>query len=203
MSTIDTGGGFSTREKWGFGLAGAGALLPALFGGSDSGLGQTEKQLQSLTDLSTSNAKSADQNGADLFAQIMPYLKAVSGGDRQAILGATMPERKRVIDQYATARKAIAEFSPRSGGTAASMNELQGNEASDLSMIGANARTQGVAQAGSLAQTLASLGLSERGQAMSGLNSIAGIQQARQQSAQAGAGQFGQALGLMSGFLFA
>lgn len=195
-------GNLSTGQKWGVGGALVGSVLPALFGGGDSGAGDALRQLQKSTDRSLDTSKSLSGDSKDLFASVLPYLKAVAGGDRQAILGATMPERKRVIDQYSSARKAIAEFSPRSGGQAASMIGLNNNEASDLSMVGANAHTAGIDSAANLAGSLQGQAQTAENSANQNILNMYGIKsQQSQQSAQA-AGQWGQALGTLSMLAF-
>lgn len=129
----------------------------------------------------------------DLLGPISKYLKDVTGGDRQGLLQATMPERRRVIDQYATAKKAIAEFAPRSGGQASSMNALQAKEAGDLATTTSGARKEGIDTAVNFGSNLNQMGLSAEALAHGDLQSI--IQALTQKDSDNGAkwAQYGQA----------
>lgn len=190
------------RDWLGLGVAGAG-MLPMLFGGNNSDkaindvIGNLKEHAANATDLS----KTFGAESTDLFAPVADYLKKVTSGDRQSVLQATMPERRRVIDQYATAKKAIAEFTPRGGGQAAAGAGLQAKEASDLATTTAEARQAGIGQAGNLAAAAAQLGISEQSLASGDLNSIlSALNTQQQQHAQSAAG-LGQALGTLAGFL--
>lgn len=196
-------GTFMGLGKKGWGIAGIGAasVLPMLFGGMGGGgdydniLGNLEKS----SNRSFDNAQQLGMDSQELFRSVLPYLQAVTGGDRQALLGATMPERKRVIDQYATARKALGEFGPRSGGTAGALAGMNANQASDLSMIGANARTGGINMAGNLASGLQSQSIASEGAGNNSLGTMANIINARNQQQAQSAGSWGNALGMLLG----
>ncbi len=125
------------------GLAGASAL-PLIFGGgndeSKGPLAGLQKQADQATDLS----KQFSQQGMDMFGPASEFLKALISGDRQALLQATQPERRRVIDQYATAKKNLAEFTPRGGGQAAAMNQLEAGKAADLAGVTSGSARVGI-----------------------------------------------------------
>lgn len=197
-------GDLSTGQKWGVGIGGVASILPALFGGGgDAGLGDSIKSLQKNASSATDTSKTLGGDSAAIFQSVLPYLKAAAGGDQAALNIATMPQRRKVIDQYDAARKSIAEFAPRSGGTAASMNEMRSQEASDLGGINAQARNDAVGQASGLGTSLASLGLSASGQASSDILGAANIQSELSKMQQQHAGSWGQALGGLAGLLFA
>jgi hypothetical protein len=102
----------------------------------------------------------------------MQYLKSLTGNDPSAIMAATAPERGRVMDQYDTARKAIAQFGPRGGGQAAAFSDASFREASDLSDITAGARQGAVGQLGQLGLSATGLGLSAQQLASADLNTV-------------------------------
>jgi hypothetical protein len=76
--------------------------------------------------------------GADALASVIGYLHPLITGDQAAIAAATAPERKRVIDQYDTAKKA-AEFAPR-GAQAGAMLNIGAQQAQQLATLPAQAR---------------------------------------------------------------
>lgn len=188
-------------NPWGYAALGAAGVLPLLFGGDDGGEQKSLNALQQSTDRALQIGKSATANAEDLFGPIAQYLKDVTGGDQQALRQATFPERRRVIDQYATAKKAIGEFSPRGGGQAAAMSELQGKEAGDLAQIGFQARQQGVGQAADLSSQLRSLGLSAEQLASGNMTQILNAMQQRNANKAQGLSGLGSALGTLAGFL--
>lgn len=110
--------------------------------------------------------------GADALQPVLAYFSKLAGGDPQALLEATRPERARVIDQYDTARKAISDFSPRGGGSNAALASSRFAEASDLSNITANMRSNAASAAGNLGTTLTGLGLSAQQLASADLNTV-------------------------------
>src|SRR5262249_27426854 len=117
------------------------------------------KSLQSSAEGFAKQGADTSAQGADMFRSVIPYVKALASGDQAALNVATMPERRRVIDQYDTARKSLTEFTPRGGGQATAMSNLAGKEAGDLSTLFANARQQGTAQALDIGKVLSSLGI--------------------------------------------
>ena len=110
--------------------------------------------------------------GTDALAPVMKYLQSILGGDPQALMAATQPERGRVIDQYDTARRSAAEFGPRGGGTTSALAKSRFDQAASLADITSTARREAVATEGELGVQLKSLGLSAEGLASTDLNSI-------------------------------
>lgn len=195
--------GLTSKDWLSAGIAGAG-LLPMLFGGGGGSkeMDAVLKQLQGASDRASGMAKDFSLQGSELFGPAADYFKAVSSGDRQALLQATMPERKRVIDQYATAKRALG-MQPRSGGTAAAGSALEAGQASDLAATTAGARTQGAQVSADLGKAMQSLGLSAEALASGDLNAILqALEQKEAQKGQSAAG-LGQALGTILPLLFA
>lgn len=178
-------------------MAGA-AAVPALMGGGDDGYDSILRGLEHSSQRSFDSAQMGIMNSQELFKSILPYINAVAGGDRQALLGATMPERKRVIDQYATARRSLGEFAPRSGGTAGALAGMNAQQASDLSLIGANARNAGIGTAANVAGGLASQAASAEALGNNSLANMSSIINSRNQQSSENAAQWGQALGMIA-----
>lgn len=130
------------------------------------------QQLEGKSASATTLAGDLGKQGNALLDPASDYLKAILSGDRQETLQATMPERRRVIDQYSAAKKAIAEFSPRSGGQAGAGLKLQAQEASDLAGIVPQARQSAVQQAVSAGTALQGLGLSAESLASGDLSAV-------------------------------
>lgn len=165
--------------------------------GTDALIGQLTKSA------STSDTRANDffSQSQDILGPVNDYLKAVLGGDPSALMEATKPERRRVIDQYAAAKKAIAEFTPRGGGQATAMNNLAGNQAADLAGITANAKNQGIQAATGLGTNYAAIGAQQQGMAQNALGQAlsgsASQDQARAQNWQSLAMGAGQILGMI------
>lgn len=124
----------------------------------------------------TQSAKGSDTRAEDFFGQskdilgpVNDYLKAILGNDPAAMMEATKPERRRVIDQYAAAKKAIAEFTPRGGGQATAMNNLAGNQAADLAGITSGAKQNALGLATSLGGQYNATGAAQQGLAQNAL----------------------------------
>lgn len=189
-----------TGKEWaGLGI-GAGGGLAALFGSGSDSTAPTIDQLNKLTESLTAQGKSLGVEGEGLLGPVSQYLKDLVGGDRQAVLQATLPERRRVIDQYSTAKRAIAEFAPRGGGQATAMSDIEARKASDLAAIGASARTQGVNQAERLGSDLSRFGLEAQGAASSNLSRVLQAQLEQDRQKAEGWSGLGAALGTLAGF---
>lgn len=124
----------------------------------------------------TSSAKTSDSRANDFFGQsqdilgpVNDYLKAILGGDQNALMEATKPERRRVIDQYAAAKKAIAEFTPRGGGQATAMLNLAGKQAGDLAGVTGQAKQNALGLATSLGSQYSATAATQQGMAQNAL----------------------------------
>lgn len=153
-------------------LTGA-SFLPALFGaGGNDDLDKALGQLEKDTAANKAKAAQVEGEGSALMAPVSKYLGDITKGDRQSIMQATMPERRRVIDQYDTAKRAISEFAPRGGGLAGTMAQVNAQEASDLSTIGAQARKEGMGQAADLGMAIRNLAIPREQLASMNLNQL-------------------------------
>lgn len=192
------GGGSGNSGNATGGIAGAAApLLLSLFGSNPytSKVEAGADALKSSGEHLQGQGRDLSSMGAGALAPVLSYLAKVTGGDPSALLAATLPQRKRVIDQYDTARKNLANTTPRGGGTASIAGELGAHEASDLAATTATARTEGINEAAQLGISLSGQGIYAQN---AGGNEIAQSTdiygQLQRQRAASNAG-FGQAIG--------
>lgn len=181
-------------------LTGA-SFLPALFGGGadDKQLKGLMKDVEGSAATNKSNALAFGKEGSALTTPISKYLQDVIGGDRQTLLQATMPERRRVIDQYDTAKKSLTEFAPRGGGMAGALSEVNAAQASDLAEIGGKARTEGMDAAARLGVQLRQMGLSSQQLASMDLNTLIQTVMKRSEQSQETMMGLGESLGSIIG----
>lgn len=174
------GGGFN-YGKLATGLA---PLALSLFAPKDTANvpGAIGNATAAATQLGASGAATTAEGNAAL-APVLNYLAAVTSGDPSALLAATMSERRRVIDQYDTARQA-AQFSPRGGGTSSAVVNANTREAGDLASIGANARAEGIKTAAQLGTTLTGQGQNAQSASVSHLTQLLGPLMANKQNDQ-------------------
>jgi hypothetical protein len=162
-----------------------GAALGGLWGLFGGGGGDDEKELTDLEKnaLGTeglaghaakmgSTSDALQQQGADTLGPALQYLQSILGTNPSAILSATAPERGRVIDQYDTARQAIATFAPRGGGQQAAFAGTYSDQANDLTVIFSTARREGFSQAMAVGSNQIGLGLSAAQLEAADLNTI-------------------------------
>lgn len=148
-------------DAWKVGAVGAAGFLPMMFGGggANKGVSAALADLKQNTTSLTNTGKALGESGSDVMGPALQYLKAVTGGDPAAIAEAIKPERRRIIDQYDTAKKNVAEFGPRGGGTAGALAQVNATEAGDLATAGAQARQGAMSQATSTGTALQGLGV--------------------------------------------
>lgn len=199
----------------------AGAAIGGIYGwfsgGDDEPEGYSEDNpehaYRNLLRLNAGNlradATGLKRTGSATTTPATKYLQDVLSSNPGAILDATKQERGRVIDQYDTARRAIANFGPRGGGTTSTLAESRFQQAEALSDVTSSARRDAVSAAGDLGTRLTALGLSADQLASADLNSVirailaregVGIQGSAEARAQ-GEGQ-GQLLGEILGGIF-
>jgi len=185
--------GAATGALWGSVVPGLGTLAGAGIGGlsgflsnifSPSGGGDKPNTadtsaidpiLKSLQEKSTAAGKQSDQlsgMSSEALAPVLDYFKKILGNDPSAMLSATAPQRGRVIDQYDTARKSIANFAPRGGGSSEALANSYVTEGQDLSALTSTARNEAVGQSAQLGTQLKALGLSADQLASADLNTI-------------------------------
>ena len=168
-------------------IIGAGAgLIPALFAGGGSSLKGPIGEVQRGARQLGATGKGLAQQGEAALAPALKYFQDLLSGNPADIEAATAPQRRRVIDQYDTARKSSAEFTPRGGGQASAQMESRAREASDLATVGASARDNAANTVSSLGKGLLDSGISAEQEATNQLAQVLGPlfqqQQADQQS---------------------
>jgi len=140
--------------------------------------------------------------GKAALAPVLQFLQAVAGGDQTALMQATMPERKKIIDQYDTAKQSL-KFAPRGGGTASAMLDIEGKEASDLAINSAEAHRSGVRDLGTLGMNLTSQGINAQAAGGASTANAATTYGKLQESKKDSLGGFGQVLGKALPFILA
>jgi hypothetical protein len=164
-AAIEGGDNTERNKKIAAGLGGAAGLAAGFMSGGDSkGDRALQDALAAAKGLGTTG-KTLSGEGQQSLAPVLHYLALLNSGDPQALLEATMPERRRVIDQYDTARQA-SQFSPRGGGTSSAMVDLNAREAGDLAALGAKARTDSLKMSADLGTNLSQLGAGTQSQSV-------------------------------------
>lgn len=178
LPSSSSSGGASNAENDNAGNIGGliNAGIPALFslfGPGNPYKDKTSATADQLHDQALTSGQQGKSLSADAMAALAPvlkYLKAISGGDPGALLGATEPARARVLDQYDTARRG-AQFLPRGGGQSSAILNLNAKQASDTSTLLASTQASGVSELGSLGKDLLSTGVNETNSASQALSS--------------------------------
>ena len=183
------GSGALSGGATGFGVGGipgaivggiGGGLLGFFTGGDDEPEGydvdNPEHQYRNLLRLNAGNlradATGLKRTGSSVSTPAVNYLSDILSNNPAAILDATKQERGRVIDQYDTARRAIANFGPRGGGSTSVLAESRFGQAEALSDITSSARRDAVSAAGTLGMQLTALGLTADQLASADLNAV-------------------------------
>jgi hypothetical protein len=177
-------------------------MLPMLFGGGeDADVTKALKNLQGSTDDLGDKSKVYGTQGASVLNPALEYLRKVVSGDRQELLAATMPERRRVIDQYDAAKKATAEFAPRGGGTAGAMADLNARQAGDLAATTALARREGVESSVRTGSALEGLSVNANEAEAQNLNQLLNTYMAKAEREGQSAADFGMGLASILGMV--
>ncbi len=159
----------------GAGGAAAGYGLSKAFGGSkDDGNPEDD-----FTSLLTKQSQGLQSQGTELAGQggqtiqpLIQYLQGIFGSNPSGVLDATKSQRGRVIDQYDAARKALAEFGPRGGGTTSASANSYTSEANALNEITSDAQSEARGLTAQLGTQLTGLGLSAEQLASQDLESV-------------------------------
>lgn len=168
-TTIQNPGSWASNVNWG-GVAGTAIpLVASLFAGQQPSIAPQIGQIQGM-------AQQTNQQGAQMLAQgqtalgpALDYYKSLLSGNPADVMAATAPDRRRVIDQYDTARRSAGQFTPRGGGQASAQQVSRSMEAGDLATLGAQARSQAAAATAQLGSGLETAGLSAEEHAQSQL----------------------------------
>ena len=102
------GQGLQQQERSSF-RPGVGAVGQLIAGSGDPYKGNIaglERSAQESGDY----AKLLQEGGSELVNPITQYYKALISGDRTALMAATQPERRKVIDQYSTRKELHREL---------------------------------------------------------------------------------------------
>ena len=129
-------------------------------------------QLQQFSAESRQTGRELGGLGSESLTPVVQYFKDILSSNPANVMDATRQERGRVIDQYDTARKTIANFGPRGGGTTSTLAQSFLNEGQDLASVVSGARAGAVSQAGQLGLNLTGLGLSADQLASADLNTV-------------------------------
>lgn len=157
-----------------FDLFGGGGGGTPSHGGTPAGpdLNTLLNQVSQQKNAATAQGNQYKSLSADTLQPVLEYFRKLTSNDPNATLAATAPDRARVIDQYDTARQAIAQFTPRGGGQNAALATSRFSQADEMSNLASTARTTAMGQSSQLGQFLASLGLSEEQIASGDLSTI-------------------------------
>jgi hypothetical protein len=157
--------------------AGIGGLL-GLFRGKDDEQKKDEEvdpYTKALQDASLKKSQQGEElvsKGSGGLNQVMAYLQKLASGDPSAVMDATKQARGRVIDQYDSAKRSVANFTPRGGGGAAAMGDLETGKANQLSDILSSKQDEAVGQLSQTSQALTGLGLSAEQLASTDLSTL-------------------------------
>jgi len=174
-------GGVGKQYDWGKIIGTGVSLAGSLLAPDSTDIKGPIKEAQAASRTLGTNAASILGQGSTALGPVLHYLAALQSGDPSAVLQATMPERRRVLDQYDTAKQATA-FAPRGGGTSSAMVDLGAREASDLSLLGSKAQTDALKMGADLGTNLVGAGLQGENAAASHMTQL--LQPIAQQKAQ-------------------
>jgi hypothetical protein len=120
------------------------------------------------TGLSTQGSALSSQ-GTLALGPVLQRLMRLLSGNPGDVGTATQPQVDQIQKAYNAARKNIANFGGRGGGTNATIAESQLNEASDIGTTRANAVNQASAQLADIGKSLLGTGAQEQETGLSGL----------------------------------
>jgi hypothetical protein len=175
-------------------------------GDDDNPESQFISQLQKSGDSLGQTGQQFGDQGQQAMAPVLKQLAAQLGVDPAQLMDATRQERGRVIDQYDTARKAIASFGQRGGGTTSTLAESRFSQAESLADITSNAKTSAMQMSAQLGTQLSALGLNAEQLKQGSLETIIqaimareGLDVARRGQNMQAAGDIGETLGTLAG----
>lgn len=108
----------------------------------------------------TSQGGSTYNAGLEAFGPVLAHLTSLVNGNQGDISQAIQPEANRIKDSFAAVRNMISQ-QPRGGGKTSALAESGFQEAQQIGDVAAGARQNATGQLGSIAGTLAGLGLSQ------------------------------------------
>lgn len=154
------------------GIAGFAPLALSLFAPSDNSNvpGAIKNATDAANTLGTTGQNTSAQ-GAEAINPVLHYLAQVTSGDPAALAAATAPQRRKVIDQYDTARQQ-AQFAPRGGGTSSAVVNANTRQAGDLSQINQTAQSEGMKTAAAVGEALTGQGANAQSASVGHLTSL-------------------------------
>jgi len=137
------------------------------------------------------------------LAPLLKQLQKLISGDEGATNEAIQPQARAIIENYNTARRSLAEFAPRGGGSASASAESRFKEAGDISSLRSQVRTSAISELSQVAGQELSAGTALEETGLSGLVNL--VQEAIQSKGQnAGLwGKIGAGVGGLIGFMVA
>lgn len=151
-------------------------------GGDGNGAGQADAEghpEDPYTQLLAGQAGKLQKTGTDFTAEgqdalgpAVKYLKGLLSDNGGDVMDATRGQRRRVIDQFDTARQATEKFGPRGGGMTSALAGSRFDQAESLADITSSARRDALSIAASLGPQLAGLGLTAQQLASADLDSV-------------------------------
>jgi len=184
------------------GLAGA-ASLPGLFAGNaaDQATTATAGDLSGLASTAAGTSSALTSESQSALNPVLKYYQGLLSGSPEQSLAATEPQVGRVIDQYDTARRSAAAFTPRGGGQASGNLQSRIAEASDISGTINSARSGAASALGNLGLGTASASAAQAGIAGNDLGTVLKTYLQQSQNSQQAASGFGSAVGSILGLL--
>lgn len=128
--------------------------------------------LKQYSEQSQQKGESLSGQGEAAVSPALKYYRDLLSPNASDLMAATAPERGRVIDQYDTARKAVAQFGPRGGGTTGALAESRFDQAESMGDITSQARRGAAGGSAELGLQLESLGLSHEALASQDIGTI-------------------------------
>lgn len=141
--------------------------------------------------------------GQEALVPVIAHLMKLLGGDPQEVEEAILPETQGVLAQYDTARRAVAEFTPRGGGQVSAFANSRIAEASDLASLRSTARRSAVGELSKLGVAQEEVGGRLEGQGLQGLGGV--LEGALREAASKRQmwSDLGMGIGMMAATLFA
>lgn len=110
--------------------------------------------------------------GEETVAPAVQYFTNLLNNTPGSLDQATKAARGKVIDQYDTARQAIAKFAPRSGGQVSALAQSRVDQANQISDVTAATQAGAADKLSTLGTSITGLGLSAQSLANSSLESV-------------------------------
>jgi hypothetical protein len=165
---------WASNVNWG-GVVGTGIpLVASLFAGNRPDVTPQINEVQSGARALGDQGRALAAQGQAALGPALQYYQSLLSGNPADVMAATAPDRRRVIDQYDTARRSSGQFTPRGGGQASTQQELRGQEAGLLATLGAQARQDAAGATANIGQNLLQGGIGAEQQSQQQLAQMIG-----------------------------